>query len=117
MTPDRLNRFARHIVLPEVGAVGQAKLAASHVVLVGMGQPRQELWAHSGLGQIGVPILCAGAFMDFASGRMPRAPRVVRSLRAEWMFRLVLEPRRLFGRYVGGAIPFLSRILKQRFGR
>ncbi|MBA4355665.1 MAG: molybdopterin biosynthesis protein MoeB [Novosphingobium sp.] len=37
MTPDRLDRFARHIVLPEVGAVGQAKLAASHVVLVGMG--------------------------------------------------------------------------------
>ena len=37
MNPDRLDRFARHIVLPEVGAVGQARLAASHIVLVGMG--------------------------------------------------------------------------------
>lgn len=109
-----------HGYFPSSQAAAIADLVAQakpDFVLVGMGQPRQELWAHRRLGQIAVPILCAGAFMDFASGRMPRAPRVVRSLRAEWMFRLVLEPRRLFGRYVGGAIPFLSRILKQRFGR
>ena len=36
LSPARLDRFARHIVLPEVGAMGQAKLAQSHVVLIGM---------------------------------------------------------------------------------
>lgn len=55
MTPDRLNRFARHIVLPEVGAVGQAKLAASHVVLVGMGgigSPALQYLAGAGIGRL-----------------------------------------------------------------
>ncbi|MCY1670549.1 HesA/MoeB/ThiF family protein [Novosphingobium sp. SL115] len=55
MTPDRLNRFARHIVLPEVGAVGQAKLAAAHVVLVGMGgvgSPALQYLAGAGVGKL-----------------------------------------------------------------
>ncbi|MCX7285845.1 MAG: HesA/MoeB/ThiF family protein [Novosphingobium sp.] len=58
MTPDRperLNRFARHIVLPEVGAMGQAKLASSHVVLVGMGgigSPVLQYLAGAGVGRL-----------------------------------------------------------------
>lgn len=55
MTPDRLDRFARHIVLPEVGAVGQAKLIASHVVLVGMGgigSPALQYLAGAGIGRL-----------------------------------------------------------------
>lgn len=55
MNPDRLNRFARHIVLPEVGAVGQARLAASHIVLVGMGgigSPALQYLAGAGIGRL-----------------------------------------------------------------
>ncbi|MFY7837838.1 MAG: HesA/MoeB/ThiF family protein [Novosphingobium sp.] len=55
MTPDRLNRFARHIVLPEVGAMGQARLATSHVVLVGMGgigSPALQYLAGAGVGRL-----------------------------------------------------------------
>lgn len=88
---------------------------APDLVLVGMGQPRQEIWSHQVMGQVGAPLLCVGAFMDFASGRMPRAPRAVRMMRVEWVYRLALEPRRLFRRYVGGAIPYFFRILAQRF--
>jgi molybdopterin/thiamine biosynthesis adenylyltransferase len=55
MTPDRLDRFARHIVLPEVGAMGQAKLAQSHVVLIGMGgigSPALQYLAGAGIGRL-----------------------------------------------------------------
>lgn len=55
LTPDRLDRFARHIVLPEVGAIGQARLAASHVVLVGMGgigSPALQYLAGAGVGRL-----------------------------------------------------------------
>lgn len=55
MTPDRLDRFARHIVLPEVGAVGQARLAGAHVVLVGMGgigSPALQYLAGAGVGKL-----------------------------------------------------------------
>lgn len=55
MTPDRLDRFARHIVLPEVGALGQARLAGAHVVLVGMGgigSPALQYLAGAGVGRL-----------------------------------------------------------------
>ena len=55
MTPDRLDRFARHIVLPEVGGAGQARLAGAHVVLVGMGgigNPALQYLAGAGIGRL-----------------------------------------------------------------
>jgi molybdopterin/thiamine biosynthesis adenylyltransferase len=55
MTPDRLDRFARHIVLPEVGGAGQAKLVESHVVLVGLGgigSPALQYLAGAGIGRL-----------------------------------------------------------------
>ncbi|WP_226016054.1 HesA/MoeB/ThiF family protein [Novosphingobium sp. FKTRR1] len=55
MTPDRLDRFARHIVLPEVGGAGQARLVASHVVLVGLGgigSPALQYLSGAGIGRL-----------------------------------------------------------------
>ncbi len=55
MTPDRLDRFARHIVLPEVGGAGQARLTQAHVVLVGMGgigNPALQYLAGAGIGHL-----------------------------------------------------------------
>lgn len=54
-TPERLNRFARHIVLPEVGGAGQAKLAQSHVLLMGLGgigSPALQYLAGAGIGTL-----------------------------------------------------------------
>ena len=55
LSPDRLDRFARHIVLPEVGGAGQAALAAAHVVLVGLGgigSPSLQYLAAAGIGRL-----------------------------------------------------------------
>lgn len=55
MTPDRLDRFARHIVLPELGGAGQAKLATAHVAIVGMGgigSPALQYLAGAGIGRL-----------------------------------------------------------------
>ena len=55
LSPDRLDRFARHIVLPEVGGAGQATLAASKVVLVGLGgigSPALQYLAGAGVGSL-----------------------------------------------------------------
>ena len=55
LTDDRLDRFARHIVLPEIGGAGQARLAASHVVLVGLGgigSPGLQYLAGAGIGRL-----------------------------------------------------------------
>ncbi len=87
------------------------------IVLIGMGNPRQELWAVSAADRIGAVQICVGAFLDFTAGRVPRAPKLVRMLRAEWIYRLALEPRRLAPRYLGGALPFLRSILRERRNR
>jgi molybdopterin/thiamine biosynthesis adenylyltransferase len=54
MSPDRLDRFARHIVLPEIGGAGQAALAQARVVLVGVGgigSPALQYLAAAGIGR------------------------------------------------------------------
>ena len=55
LSPDRLNRFARHIVLPEVGGAGQVALTQKHVVLVGLGgigSPALQYLAAAGIGRL-----------------------------------------------------------------
>lgn len=55
LSPERLQRFARHIVLPEVGGAGQVGLAEAHVVLVGcggIGSPALQYLAAAGIGRL-----------------------------------------------------------------
>ena len=55
LSPDRLDRFARHIVLPEIGGAGQVALAGKHLVLVGLGgigSPALQYLAGAGIGTL-----------------------------------------------------------------
>lgn len=55
LPPERLERFARHIVLPEVGGTGQVALAGAHVVLIGcggIGSPALQYLAAAGIGRL-----------------------------------------------------------------
>lgn len=55
LAPHRLQRFARHIVIPEIGGAGQASLASKHVVLVGLGgigSPVLQYLAGAGIGRL-----------------------------------------------------------------
>lgn len=91
--------------------------AGTELLLLGMGNPRQELWAQEIAHRAGAVILCVGAFFDFAAGRVSRAPGWVRSLRCEWLYRLGMEPSRLWRRYIGGAVPFLFAVLVEKLSR
>ena len=81
------------------------------LVVLGMGMPKQERVAQQmkhGLHQ-DVAIVCGGAILDFLSGYKPRAPMWMRRSGLEWAYRLSLEPKRLFGRYIVGNPLFLLR--------
>ncbi len=81
------------------------------LVILGMGMPKQERVARlmkQALHQ-DVAIVCGGAILDFLSGHITRAPLWMRRAGMEWVFRLGLEPRRLFRRYVMGNPIFLLR--------
>jgi N-acetylglucosaminyldiphosphoundecaprenol N-acetyl-beta-D-mannosaminyltransferase len=90
------------------------RLAAAHrpsLIVLGMGMPRQEEVAGVLRAALGFPclIVCGGAIIDFMGGKTSRAPNWVRGLGLEWLFRLGLEPRRLFRRYVIGNPVFIAR--------
>ena len=94
------------------------KASNADVVLVGMGNPRQELWLADNLAATGARLgFAVGALFDFAAGNVPRAPAWMRSLRVEWLHRLTQEPGRLSRRYLLGNPLFILRILGQRFSR
>jgi exopolysaccharide biosynthesis WecB/TagA/CpsF family protein len=86
------------------------------ILLVAMGVPRQEFWIDRNLTRhhCTMPI-AVGALLDFLSGAVPRAPYWMRRLRLEWLFRLSIEPGRLWRRYVVGNPLFLARVLRQKF--
>lgn len=88
------------------------------ILLVAMGVPRQELWIARNLGpeHCTLPI-AVGALLDFLSGSVPRAPAWMRQFRLEWLFRLIIEPGRLWRRYIVGNPLFLFRVLRQLTGR
>ena len=89
--------------------------AAPDILIVGLGMPLQEDWIrrHRDRLRAGVIMTAGGAF-DFISGRMRRAPAWMRALKLEWLFRLLLEPRRMWRRYLVGNPLFLWRVWRER---
>ncbi|MFB2768843.1 WecB/TagA/CpsF family glycosyltransferase [Pelatocladus sp. BLCC-F211] len=72
-----------------------------HVLMVGMGMPRQEYWILDNLEEIDTnAILTAGACMDYVAGAIPTPPRWMGKMGLEWLYRLLSEPKRLWRRYL-----------------
>ena len=93
------------------------RLAAAHrpsLIVLGMGMPRQEEVAQALRAALDFPclVVCGGAIIDFMGGKTSRAPGWLRRLGLEWLFRLALEPKRLFKRYVIGNPLFVARALR-----
>lgn len=91
--------------------------AAPNITLIGIGAPKQELLASRLLGVASGPLVCCGAAIEIAAGVRPRAPRAVQKVGLEWAFRMLLEPRRLVGRYVRSAATFLRILLVELASR
>lgn len=91
--------------------------AAPDILIVGFGMPLQEQWLSQNLQQVQAgAILTGGAVFDYISGETRRAPRWMTENGLEWLGRLLIEPRRLWKRYVIGNPLFFWRILRERFG-
>jgi N-acetylglucosaminyldiphosphoundecaprenol N-acetyl-beta-D-mannosaminyltransferase len=98
-------------------AAAYVQLASEHrpnVIVLGMGMPRQEEMAAVLRSALGYPclIICGGAIIDFLGGKTSRAPAWMRAFGLEWAYRLALEPKRLFRRYVLGNPLFIARALR-----
>jgi exopolysaccharide biosynthesis WecB/TagA/CpsF family protein len=102
---------------PEEEADILRKLADFHpdILLVAMGVPQQELFILDKLTERHCTAAFAvGALFDFHGGAIKRAPLWVRRHRMEWLYRLWLEPGRLWRRYMIGNFLFVFRLLRDR---
>ena len=102
----------------EAALLGRIRASGADVVIGAFSQPRGEAWIAANHRATGASICVQiGASLDFAAGRVRRAPRWVRRFGMEWSFRLALEPRRLAGRYARNAAFLLRSIVRDRLGR
>lgn len=74
--------------------------SGARIVFVGLGCPRQEKWVALHLDRIQAAMIGVGAAFDFHAGTVPQAPKALQDYGLEWLFRLLVEPKRLWRRYL-----------------
>jgi N-acetylglucosaminyldiphosphoundecaprenol N-acetyl-beta-D-mannosaminyltransferase len=97
--------------------IEQINAVKPNILIVGFGMPLQERWLMENWDHIDANVaLTGGAVFDYVSGELQRAPRWMTDNGLEWLGRLLIEPRRLWKRYLIGNPLFIWRVLKQRLG-
>jgi exopolysaccharide biosynthesis WecB/TagA/CpsF family protein len=97
----------------ESAVVAQIKESGAGVLMVALGNPKQELFLARHLAATGARIgVGVGAFFDFTAGTIPRAPRWMNRIGIEWVYRLAQEPGRMWRRYIVGNPVFLARAVR-----
>lgn len=94
--------------------VADINTAKPDILLVAMSMPRQEKWIAANLHRLDVHVaLSGGAVLDYVAGSVRRGPPLLVNHGFEWLARLLIEPRRLWRRYVLGNPYFLWLVARQ----
>lgn len=109
------SRFRR--IKPEENAeiLREIRMSGARIVFVGLGCPRQEVWAYENTPHLSMPVLAVGAAFDFHAGVLSQPRPWVQEAGLEWLFRLIQEPTRLWRRYLLLNPLFCWYILLQAF--
>ncbi len=98
----------------EAALLDEINRSGADILLVGLGAPRQEVWIANNLSRLRPPVkIGVGGLFDFYSERIARAPRWMREIGMEWSWRLIMEPRRMWRRYLVGNPLFLFRVWRE----
>lgn len=85
-----------------------------HIVWVGLGAPKQEIWMYRTRQALKAPVsIGVGAAFDFLAGNKPRAPLWMQKTGLEWFHRMMSEPKRLVSRYLKTNPVFVAAVVKQ----
>jgi N-acetylglucosaminyldiphosphoundecaprenol N-acetyl-beta-D-mannosaminyltransferase len=94
------------------------RAACPDLVFVALGSPKQEFWMHRHGRRSGVPMLIGvGGSFEIVGGVLRRAPRCLQHMGCEWLYRLLLEPGRLWKRYLIGNCRFIWIVVRQAVRR
>ena len=97
--------------------VADINASGADIVWVGLSTPKQERWMAAHRDRLRAPVLIGvGAAFDIHAGLVQRAPRFLRRTGFEWTYRLILEPKRLWWRYLSSNPLFLVLVALQKAG-
>jgi N-acetylglucosaminyldiphosphoundecaprenol N-acetyl-beta-D-mannosaminyltransferase len=80
--------------------VDDVNRSGADILFVGLGCPRQEVFAFEVREAVSIPTIAVGAAFSFHSGQLPQAPPLMQRWGLEWFYRFLQEPRRLWRRYL-----------------
>jgi N-acetylglucosaminyldiphosphoundecaprenol N-acetyl-beta-D-mannosaminyltransferase len=104
-----------YVDLNDETVLSEINASKADILMIGMGTPRQDIWLWKYAHELQVPvIMTVGAGIGFMSGVKVRAPKILRDIHLEWMFRIVQEPKRLWRRYFLGIPRFIFYIFLQK---
>ena len=120
MFPDLLiagaepSRFRAAEPAEQIALAGRIRASGARLVLVGLGCPRQEVFVYGMRPLVGLPLLAVGAAFGYHAGLLRPAPRWLQQHGLAWLWRLGLEPRRLWRRYLIFNTEYLFRLAAQK---
>lgn len=96
--------------------IDQINAAKPDILVVGFGTTAQEKWITENFDLVDANVIMAtGAGIDYIAGTLTRGPKWMTDNGLEWLARLIIEPRRLWYRYLVGLPQFISRVIRYRF--
>lgn len=102
--------FSDEVVSLEQSVIEDINASGAALLFVGLSTPKQERWMALHRPLLNVPVIVGvGAAFDLLTGRIRQAPAALQRMGIEWLFRLAMEPRRLFWRYLRNNPAFLVR--------
>jgi N-acetylglucosaminyldiphosphoundecaprenol N-acetyl-beta-D-mannosaminyltransferase len=107
------SQFRTLSVAERDATVDRITASGARIVFVGLGCPRQEVFAYEMGDQLQMPILAVGAAFDYHSGFVSEPPRYLQKAGLQWLYRLAQDPRRLWRRYLILNSKFLLRFALQ----
>lgn len=105
LSPEERDELARRV-----------RSSGASILFVGLGCPRQEVFAYEFREVLSIPVLAVGAAFPFLAGLLPQAPAWMQDAGLEWLFRLASEPRRLWRRYVFLNFAYVTLVAMQALG-
>ena len=107
-----VDRFREATLEEDLEDISKINASGAHIVLVGRGCPRQEFWVANHKNKVNAAMMAVGAAFDFHAGTLKQAPAWMQRNGLEWLFRLMMEPRRLAKRYFVTNTQFIFTFLK-----
>ena len=95
----------------------QIRASGAKICMVGLGCPRQEVFAYENAERLSMPLLAVGAAFDFHAGLAKEPPAWIQRAGLQWAQRLVANPKRLWRRYLILNPRYVARVLTQKLGK